>query len=104
MLIKKEYKNIPLDELESMADYQRPINHTFIEEKSKPGIFDKDAVECPKISVRNDGTIITNYHVTARTAEAVKRLSLESGMTEGQVIDKIVRSHLAVEELDLLLK
>ena len=56
MLIKKEYKNIPLDELESMADYQRPINHNFIEEKSKPGIFDKDAVECPKISVRNDGT------------------------------------------------
>ena len=54
--------------------------------------------------VRNDETIITNYHVTARTAEAVKRLSLESGMTEGQVIDKIVRSHLAVEELDLLLK
>jgi len=54
--------------------------------------------------VRNDGTIITNYHVTARTAEAVKRLSLESGMTEGQVIDKIVRTHLAVEELDLLLK
>ena len=56
MLIKKEYKNIPLDELESMADYQRPLNHTFIEEKSKPGVFDKDAVECPKISVRNDGT------------------------------------------------
>ena len=56
MLIKKEYKNIPLDELESMADYQRPLNHNFIEEKSKPGIFDKDAVECPKISVRNDGT------------------------------------------------
>lgn len=56
MLIKKEYKNIPLDELESMADYQRPLNYAFIEEKSKPNIFDKDAVECPKISVRNDGT------------------------------------------------
>lgn len=28
MLIKKEYKNIPLDELESMSDYQRPLNHT----------------------------------------------------------------------------
>ena len=30
MLIKKEYKNIPLDELESMTDYQRPLNHAFI--------------------------------------------------------------------------
>lgn len=56
MLIKKEYKNMPLDELESMTDYQRPLNYSFIEEKSKPGVFDKDAVECPKISVRNDGT------------------------------------------------
>lgn len=56
MLIKKEYKNIPLDELESMADYQRPLNYAFIEEKSKSENFDKDAVECPKISVRNDGT------------------------------------------------
>lgn len=56
MLIKKEYKMIPIDKLESMADYQRPLNYAFIEEKSKPGVFDKDAVECPKISVRNDGT------------------------------------------------
>ncbi len=55
MLIKKEYKNIPIDDLESMSDYQRPLDMTFIEEKSKPGNFDKDAVECPKISVRNDG-------------------------------------------------
>lgn len=56
MLIKKEYKNIPLDELESMADYQRPINMAFVEEKSSDENFDKDAVECPKVSVRNDGT------------------------------------------------
>ena len=32
MLIKREHKNIPLDELESMADYQRPLNYDFIEE------------------------------------------------------------------------
>ena len=56
MLIKKEYKMIPIDNLESMADYQRPLDMKFIEEKSKDGIFDKDAVECPKISVSNDGT------------------------------------------------
>ena len=56
MLIKKEYKMIPIDKLESMADYQRSLDMNFIEEKSKDGIFDKDAVECPKISVRNDGT------------------------------------------------
>ncbi len=56
MLIKKEYKNIPIDDLESMSDYQRPLDMSFIEEKSKSGNFDKDAVECPKISVRNDGT------------------------------------------------
>lgn len=56
MLIKKEYKNISLDDLESMAEYQRPLDMQFIEEKSKHGVFDKDAVECPKISVRNDGT------------------------------------------------
>jgi hypothetical protein len=56
MLIKKEFKNIPLDELESMTDYQRPLNQAFIEEKSKPGVFDPNAVDAPKISVRNDGT------------------------------------------------
>ena len=56
MLIKKEYKNIAIDELESMADYQRPIKMSFVEEKSSDEVFDKDAVECPKVSVRNDGT------------------------------------------------
>lgn len=56
MLIKKEYKNISIDELESMADYQRPIKMAFVEEKSSDENFDKDAVECPKVSVRNDGT------------------------------------------------
>lgn len=56
MLIKKEYKMIPIDKLESMADYQRPLDMKFIEDRSKDGVFDKDAVECPKISVRNDGT------------------------------------------------
>lgn len=52
----------------------------------------------------NDGTIIRNYHVTARTAEAVRRLSFETGITEGQVLDKIVRTHLASVELDSLLE
>lgn len=54
--------------------------------------------------IRNDGTIIKHYHVTERTAEAIRRLSFESGMTEGQVIDKIVRTHLAIEEFDLVSK
>jgi len=57
MLIKKEYKMISIDKLESMADYQRPLDLKFIEEKSKDSVFDKDAIECPKISVRNDGTM-----------------------------------------------
>lgn len=51
-----------------------------------------------------DGTIIKHYHVTSRTAEAIRRLSFESGLFEGQVIDKIVRTYLASEELDAVLQ
>lgn len=51
----------------------------------------------------NDGTIIRNYHVTARTAEAIRRLSFETGKTEGEVIDKIVRNYLTVEEIKSVL-
>ena len=92
MLIKKEYKNIPLDELESMSDYQRPLNHTFIEEKSKKGEFDKDAVECPKISVRNDGTrkMGDGQHTVAivrRVGWKSIRCELRYGLTEQEEND-----------------
>ena len=92
MLIKKEYKNIPLDELESMADYQRPLNRAFIEEKSKHGVFDKDAVECPKISVRNDGTrkMGDGQHTVAivrRVGWKSIRCELRYGLTEQEEND-----------------
>lgn len=92
MLIKKEYKNIPLDELESMADYQRPLNYAFIEEKSKVGVFDKDAVECPKISVRNDGTrkMGDGQHTVAivrRVGWKSIRCELRYGLTEQEEND-----------------
>lgn len=92
MLLKKEYKNIPLDELESMADYQRPLNYTYIEEKSKTGIFDKDAVECPKISVRNDGTrkMGDGQHTVAivrRVGWKSIRCELRYGLTEQEEND-----------------
>lgn len=54
MLVKREYKYISVDDFDSMAGYQRPLDINFVEEKIKE--FDKYAVECPKISVRNDGT------------------------------------------------
>lgn len=57
MLLKKEFKMVKLDDLESMAEYQRPLRMDFIEEKSKDTVFDKNEVEAPKISVRNDGTM-----------------------------------------------
>lgn len=56
MLIKKEFKNVPLDDLESWTDYQRPLDMEFIESVCKPGVFDKNEVDTPKVSVRNDGT------------------------------------------------
>lgn len=92
MLIKKEYKNMPLDELESMTDYQRPLNYSFIEEKSKPGVFDKDAVECPKISVRNDGTkkMGDGQHTVAivrRVGWKSIRCELRYGLTEQEEND-----------------
>lgn len=92
MLIKKEYKNIPLDELESMTDYQRPLNHSFIEEKSKKDVFDKDAVECPKISVRNDGTrkMGDGQHTVAivrRVGWKSIRCELRYGLTEQEEND-----------------
>lgn len=92
MLIKKEYKNIPLDELDSMTDYQRPLNHAFIEENSKPGVFDKDAVECPKISVRNDGTrkMGDGQHtvgIVRRVGWKFIRCELRYGLTEQEEND-----------------
>lgn len=51
----------------------------------------------------NDGTIIRNYHVSARTAEAIRRLSFENGITEGEVVNKIVRNYLAEKEMESVL-
>lgn len=92
MLIKKEYKNIPLDELESMTDYQRPLKQDFIEKMSKPGVFDKDAVECPKVSVRNDGTrkMGDGQHTVAivrRVGWKSIRCELRYGLTEQEEND-----------------
>ena len=39
-------------------------------------------------------TIVKQYHVSKRTAEAVRRLSFETHETEGRVIDKLVRSYM----------
>lgn len=92
MLIKKEYRSIPLDELESMASYQRPLNMDFIIEKSKSENFDKNAVECPKVSVRNDGTkkMGDGQHTVAivrRMGWDTIRCELRYGLTEQEEND-----------------
>lgn len=63
-----------------------------IEEKSKPGVFDKDAVECPKISVRNDGTrkMGDGQHTVAivrRVGWKSIRCELRYGLTEQEEND-----------------
>lgn len=57
MLTKKEIKEVNISLLESMTTYQRQLDLKFIAEKSKDGIFDPNAVELVKVSVRPDGSL-----------------------------------------------
>lgn len=54
MLNKKEIKEVNINLLESMTEYQRPLNHEFVAEKSRDDVFDDNAVELVKVSVRED--------------------------------------------------
>lgn len=57
-----------------------------------------------KTRTQNTSTIspvvTKSYLVSARTAEAIRRLSFEHGETEGRIIDKIVRTYLATFDLN----
>lgn len=38
-----------------------------------------------------------SYHVTTQTAYHIAKLAAETGMSEGRVIDKIMRTYLAMQ-------
>lgn len=53
---KVEHKDIPINQLDSMLDYQRDIDMTFVERKSSDDEFDEKEVDEVKVSVRSDGS------------------------------------------------
>ena len=40
------------------------------------------------------------YHVTSQTAYHITQLALETGLSEGRIIDKIMRTYLATQRTD----
>lgn len=44
--------------------------------------------------VKKRGTVNKNYHVSSQTAYHIQQLAFENNMTEGHVIDKLVRNYL----------
>lgn len=43
-----------------------------------------------------------NYHVTAQTAYHITQIALRNNMSEGRVIDKLMRNYLAESGIDNL--
>ena len=62
-----ERKRGAIDKLDSMSDYQRPINMKFVEEKSQDGIFKESDVSIVLVSVREDGSmrVMDGQHTVA---------------------------------------
>lgn len=54
---KIEHKNVPINQLDSMLDYQREIDMAFVERISKDEYFDEREVNEVKVSVRSDGAL-----------------------------------------------
>lgn len=53
---KVEHKDIPINQLDSMLNYQRDIDMAFVEKKSSDDEFDEKEVDEVKVSVRSDGS------------------------------------------------
>jgi hypothetical protein len=51
-----EHKDIPINKLDAMLCYQRDIDMSFVEEKSRDDVFDEKEVNEVKVSVRSDGS------------------------------------------------
>lgn len=52
-----EHKEVQIDKLDAMLDYQRDIDMKFVEEKSRDDIFDENEINEVKVSVRKDGSM-----------------------------------------------
>lgn len=50
-------KNVPIDKLDAMLDYQRDIDMSFVEEKSRDDVFKECEVSIVLVSVRPDGSM-----------------------------------------------
>lgn len=55
--IRVEHKDVPIEKLDSMLDYQRDIDMNRIELISSDEIFDENEVDEVKVSVRMDGSM-----------------------------------------------
>lgn len=55
--IKIEHKEVPIDKLDSMLNYQRDIDMKRVEKLSSDEYFDENEVDEVKVSVREDGSM-----------------------------------------------
>ena len=84
---KVEIKEVPIDKLDSMLDYQRDIDMKFVEEKSRDDVFDEDEVSIVLVSVRPDGSmkVCDGQHTVAilkRRGYTMVRCKLRYGLTK----------------------
>lgn len=83
---KREFKNIPIDKLDSMLDYQRDIDMAFVERKSSDEEFDEKEISTVLISAREDGSfkICDGQHTVAilkRRGYTEARCEIRYGLT-----------------------
>ncbi len=90
--IKIERKSVPIDKLDSMLNYQRDINMTFVEEKSRDNVFRESEVSTVLVSVRPDGSmkVCDGQHTIAilkKRGYTMVQCELRYGLTEQEEND-----------------
>lgn len=90
--IKIERKSVPIDKLDSMLNYQRDIDMSFVEEKSQDDIFRESEVSVVLVSVRPDGSmkVCDGQHTIAilkRRGYTMVQCELRYGLTEQEEND-----------------
>lgn len=89
---KVERKRVPIDKLDSMLNYQRDIDMSFVEENSRDGVFKESKVSIVLVSVRPDGSmkVCDGQHTIAilkKRGYTTVECELRYGLTEQEEND-----------------
>lgn len=90
--VKIERKSVPIDKLDSMLNYQRDIDLSFVENKSRDDVFRESEVSIVLVSVRSDGSmkVCDGQHTIAilkRRGYSMVQCELRYGLTEQEEND-----------------